>query len=116
MRRNKAVASLAVLSLAVLLAACVADTPSAPPPVVESPSITIQDERFDSDHVTIEAGDTVTWVWDDGSMPHDVSGEAFRSEIQTEGSFTHTFDETGDYPYVCTLHSGMRGTVTVVDA
>ena len=49
-------------------------------------------------------------------MPHDVSGEAFRSEIQTEGSFTHTFDETGDYPYVCTLHSGMRGTVTVVDA
>jgi len=21
----------------------------------------------------------------------------------------------GDYPYVCTLHSGMRGTVTVID-
>ncbi len=41
---------------------------------------------------------------------------AFRSEIQTEGSFSHTFDDTGDYPYVCTLHSGMRGTVTVVDA
>jgi Copper binding proteins, plastocyanin/azurin family len=56
---------------------------------------------------------TVTWVWDDEGMAHDVSGDGFKSEIQTEGTFSHTFEESGDYPYVCTLHSGMRGTVTV---
>ena len=114
MRRNKAVASLAALFLAVSLAACAADTPSAPPPVSQNPSITIQDQRFDSDHVTVEEGDTVTWVWDDGGMPHDVSGDGFRSEVQTEGTFSHTFEDAGDYPYVCNLHSGMTGTVTVV--
>ena len=105
----------AMLFLMVLLAACVADTPSAPPPAGDSPGITIQDQRFDSDHVTVEAGDTVTWVWDDGGMAHDVSGDGFRSEVQTEGTFSHTFEDAGEYPYVCTLHSEMRGTVTVVD-
>ena len=114
MRWNKAVASVAVLSLAMSLAACVAETPSAPPPVGESPTIRIQDQRYDSDHVTIEEGDTVTWVWDDGGMSHDVSGDGFRSDVQTGGTFSHTFEDAGDYPYVCTLHSGMRGTVTVV--
>ena len=115
MRRNKTVASLAVLFLAVSLAACASDTPSAPPPVADSPTVSIQDQRFNSDHVTIEEGDTVTWVWDDGGLSHDVSGDGFKSEVQTEGSFSHTFEDAGDYPYVCTLHSGMRGTVTVVD-
>ena len=106
---------MAVASLAVSLAACVADTPSAPPPVGDSPTISIKDQRFNSDHVTIEEGDTVTWLWDDDGMAHDVSGDGFKSEVQTEGAFFHTFEEAGDYPYVCTLHSGMRGTVTVVD-
>jgi plastocyanin len=115
MRRNKTLASLAVLFLAVPLAACAADTPSAPSPVADSPTISIQDQRFNSDHVTIEEGDTVTWVWDDGRLSHDVTGDGFKSEVQTEGSFSHTFEDTGDYPYVCTLHSGMRGMVTVVD-
>jgi plastocyanin len=48
-------------------------------------------------------------------MPHDVSGDAFASEVQSEGSFTHTFNDARSYPYVCTLHSGMKGTVTVVE-
>ena len=114
MRWNKAVASVAVLSLAVSLAACFADTPSAPPPVGDSPTISIQDQRFDSDHVTIEEGDTVTWVWGYGGVSHDVSGDGFKSDVQTEGTFSHTFEDAGDYRYVCTLHSGMRGTGTVV--
>lgn len=104
------------LAMTVFLAACVGSTPSAPPPVSESPTVTIKDMRFDADHVTVEQGDTVTWMWDDGDIPHDVSGDGFKSEVQSEGTFTHTFDETGSFPYVCSLHSGMRGTVTVVDA
>ena len=51
--------------------------------------------------MTIEEGDTVTWVWDDGGLSHDISGDGFKSEVQTEGSFSHTFEDAG--------------TVTVVD-
>lgn len=100
--------------MTLLLAACVANTPSSRPPVSESPTVKIQDMRFNPNHVTVDEGDTVTWVWDDGDMPHDVSGDGFRSEIQSEETFSHTFEDAGDYPYVCNLHSGMRGTVTVV--
>lgn len=116
MKRNTTLIWAALLALMVSLAACVADTRSAPPPAVEGPTVIIQDVRFDADHVTIEEGDTVTWVWDDAGMAHDVSGDGFKGEIQIEGTFSHTFEESGDYPYGCTLHSGMRGTVTVVDA
>ena len=116
--RHKQITALSALALTVLLAACVpsTDTSSPPPPVSQGPSVTIRDMRFDSDHVTIEKGDTVTWVWDDDDMAHDVSGDGFRSEIQTGGTFSHAFEESGDYSYVCTLHSGMSGTVTVVDS
>jgi plastocyanin len=108
----------AVLAPTLLLAACVpsTETSTSTPPVSASPPVTIQDMRFNSDHVTIEEGDTVTWVWDDDGMTHDVSGDGFRSEIQSEGTFSHTFEDSGAYPYVCSLHSGMRGTVTVVDS
>ncbi|MGH8952057.1 MAG: cupredoxin domain-containing protein [Acidimicrobiia bacterium] len=116
MRQNKKLMWLAAPVLAISLAACVENTPSPPPAVSESPTVTIQDMRFNRDHVTIEEGDTVTWVWDDGGTSHDVSGDGFKSEVQSEGTFTHTFDDAGTYPYVCTLHSGMKGTVTVVDA
>ena len=105
-----------MLAPTLLLAACVPSTETSTPPVSASPPVTIQDMRFNSDHVTIEEGDTVTWVWDDDGMTHDVSGDGFRSEIQSEGTFSHTFEDSGGYPYGCSLHSGIRGTVTVVDS
>jgi len=115
MRKHKTFTWLAGLAMTLVLAACGESTPSAPPPVSESPTVTIADMRFTPDHVTIEEGDAVTWVWEDGDISHDVSGDGFESEIQSEGSFTHTFDDAGSYPYVCTLHSRMKGTVTVVE-
>jgi plastocyanin len=103
----------AALALGALLAACVDDAPTTPPPVTDGPTVTIEDMHFTPSQVTIEAGDTLTWVWNDGVMSHNVSGDGFESETQSDGSFSHTFDVPGDFPYVCTLHSGMRGTVTV---
>jgi plastocyanin len=39
----------------------------------------------------------------------------FESEIQTDGTFTHTFEAAGSHPYVCSVHPGMEGTVEVAD-
>ncbi len=47
--------------------------------------------------------------------PADATPEGWKSgKPQSEGSFTHTFDQPGTYGYRCTLHGGMDGRVVVV--
>ena len=66
--------------------------------------------------VTIKVGDSVNWVNDD-NIPHTSTsnnGTAFSSGIINPGSsFRATFNTAGSFPYHCTLHPGMIGTVTV---
>jgi plastocyanin len=85
-----------------------------PPPVSDSPTVTLVDTSYEPRDVTIRAEDTVTWVWQDGAVQHDVVAESFRSEVQANGTYRHTFEEPGIYAYRCTLHPRMTGTVTVV--
>ena len=33
--------------------------------------------------------------------------------MATKGTFSHTFDQPGEYRYICALHPGMKGTVVV---
>jgi plastocyanin len=63
--------------------------------------------------VTIKAGQTVVWKFDDGSTAHNITGEGFRSPDRSSGTFSHTFSKAGDYKYDCTIHSGMNGEVVV---
>ncbi len=74
---------------------------------------------------TINEGDTVVWNWNSGGSPHSVrSGSCpggncthdglFDSTIKTGGSFSHTFNSVGSFPYFCAVHqSSMTGTITV---
>jgi plastocyanin len=75
-------------------------------------TVAVIDNEFDPADLSVSAGDTVTWEWK-GAIPHNVKGDGFESEIQDEGTFTHTFDSAGEYPYECTVHPGMEGTITV---
>ncbi len=75
-------------------------------------TVSVDDNVFEPETVEISAGDTVVWEWV-GVEPHDVSADEFDSEIQTEGSFEHTFEDAGSFPYTCTVHPGMEGTVEV---
>jgi plastocyanin len=68
---------------------------------------------FNPHTVTIKAGQTVAWKFDDGSIIHDVVGEGFRSPDQSSGVFLHTFAKAGTYNYQCVIHSGMNGVVIV---
>jgi plastocyanin len=101
--------------LALALAACGSDESSTTDVAAadsDGPTVVIEDLAFGPDALTIKAGETVTWVWND-SVEHDVSGDGFKSEIMSEGTFSHRFDEPGTYDYLCTLHPNMTGTIEV---
>jgi plastocyanin len=71
--------------------------------------------QFSPASITISAGDTVTWT-NKGSVPegHDVKGSGFESgKLQTGQTYSHTFSSAGTFPYICSIHPFMKGTVTV---
>jgi plastocyanin len=87
-----------------------ADTTEAP---AGGTTVTVENFEFNPETVTVSAGDSVTWTFQDAA-PHNVSGEGFESDNLSDGEeFSHTFDEAGTFEYVCTLHPGMAGTVEV---
>jgi plastocyanin len=89
-----------------------------PAPAAEggSAEVSMKDIKFSPEEVTVKAGDTVSWVNDDG-VGHDVTGDDFKSgepgAMQNGDTFEHTFDAAGTFEYVCTVHPGMKGTVKV---
>lgn len=116
MRVRRPPLMLAVLAATTLLAAgCDQGGDPADQPAIAGNEVEVVDNDFEPVHLEVATGDTVTWVWQ-GSSAHDVVGDDFASEALREGTFTHTFDEAGEYEYECTLHAGMTGLVTVTDA
>ena len=72
-------------------------------------------------HVTVSAGEEITWSNDDSAAHTVTSGTPseghdgnFDSSLFMSGStFSVTLDETGEYPYFCMVHPWMTGIVTV---
>ncbi|MCU0633713.1 MAG: Ig-like domain-containing protein [Gemmatimonadaceae bacterium] len=66
--------------------------------------------------LTIAVNGTVTWTF--GARPHNVvfgttAGAPANVPITSNATVSRTFPTAGTFTYDCTLHSGMRGTVTV---
>lgn len=72
------------------------------------------DNTYDPPVLEIAPGQAVRWVFE-GTAEHDVVAEdaSFVSELMREGSFTHVFDEAGEFPYDCSIHPEMTGVVRV---
>jgi plastocyanin len=104
------------------------DTPPPPPP--PPPAATIQvlgpngGNRFEPTEVTIQAGETVEWVWPAGSLDHNVvpdgGTQPASSGTLADGpeEYSFTFTTAGTYNYRCANHGtigggGMSGTVIV---
>ena len=109
------------LAAALVLAGCGDDgggaAASAAAPVTGVTRVAAKDNRFTPPAVQVPAGTTVTWAFEDGLVPHDVTGDGWRSgDPQRKGTFAHTFDRPGTYPYRCTVHDGMNGRVVVTGA
>jgi plastocyanin len=66
--------------------------------------------------VTVPAGTKVTWVNRD-DIPHTVVSEdltTFRSRpLDTDETFTFTFEKAGTYKYFCSIHPKMTASVVV---
>jgi len=65
--------------------------------------------------ITVKAGTTVTWTNRD-QEPHtivSVTGLFRSAALDTNESFSYKFDRPGTYPYLCTIHAGMVGTIVV---
>jgi plastocyanin len=109
------------LAAALVLAGCGDDgggaAASAAAPVTGVTRVAAKDNRFTPPAVQVPAGTTVTWAFEDGLVPHDVTGDGWRSgDPQRKGTFAHTFDRPGTYSYRCTVHDGMNGRVVVTGA
>jgi len=76
---------------------------------------TIDGTAFMPKRVRVKVGESVTWTNND-PFAHTVTSRAagFDSKtIAAGGSWTYLATRAGEFPYVCTLHATMRGTLIV---
>ena len=75
--------------------------------------------RFSPQDVSRPVGTTVTWIWGTNAVGHNVVPDAGDTPASSgvpasaPHSYSYTFNVPGTYPYHCTTHAGMTGTVTV---
>jgi plastocyanin len=81
--------------------------------------VRVMDNFFDARSVTLRQRSKVTFVWK-GTNRHNVrftkvpkGANRKGSKTRREGRWRRKFVKPGVYRYVCTLFSGMRGTITV---
>lgn len=81
-----------------------------------SAKITIQSLKYSPDTIQITIGETVEWVNDD-LTPHTVTsdsgGELNSGSMDVGATWRHTFNQSGTFPYFCTFHREMKGSVIV---
>lgn len=114
------------LLLAAALAACgssssggsAAVNPGSTPGVAAGPTVTIKDFKFTPSTLNVKVGTTVTFVQED-SVPHNATGTGSDDVIKSSSAlskgqtYTVTFTKAGTYPYMCSIHPYMTGTVVV---
>jgi plastocyanin len=83
--------------------------------------VTIDSSCYSPTVVRVQPGAAVTWTNRD-DVPHNILGAGGSwggshrdSNLLRGGSFSHTFETAGIFPYYCSLHPGMVGVVAVGD-
>ena len=131
MRHLRAV-SIGLITLALNSCGSSGGTEPPPPPPPPPPAggagvtVTVSNNDYSPDQVSVAAGTTVTWRWDsctgDGyggqvctahSVTFDDGGPS--ATARNDGSFARTFANAGSFTYYCTSHgrTAMSGRVSV---
>ena len=75
--------------------------------------VSMRNLRFDPVTIEIKRGDVVEWKNED-MVVHTATSASFDSGTIASGqSRRHTFPNAGDFPYACTFHPQMKGTIIV---
>ncbi|HWJ96577.1 MAG TPA: cupredoxin domain-containing protein [Acidimicrobiales bacterium] len=114
--------AVAASGLAAAVAALVMITSGSTPLVPVRPQhdhdalIAARDRSFDRADIEVEAGTTVEWR-NAGTRTHhlvrEFDGVTIDEDLPPGTTETATFDRPGTFPYFCTIHPEMAGTVTV---
>lgn len=83
--------------------------------------VTVRQFRYMPQELAVKAGSKVTWTNQDqilhtataGATPGTADGKFDGSMDGVGQSFTFTFDQPGTYPYFCSRHTSMTGTIVV---
>ena len=104
-----------VLSVVALVTALAWAGDQPPASDAKTAQVTIENFTFKPATITVPVGTTVTWTNRD-DMPHTVVAEdrSFRSNaLDTDETFSHTFNSAGTFVYFCSIHTSMVGKVIV---
>ena len=86
-------------------------------PVPGSATVTTPNQTFSPPTVTIAPGGQVTWQFSGSTHNVTFTGAAPAGgnipDVQPGNAVSRTFATVGNYPYQCTRHNGMTGTVVV---
>lgn len=131
--RNLAAAAAAVVLTAAVVGCTASASGTVAPSTGASPSsnsgsppgnaamaatVTVKNNKFVPDNVTIKKGGTITWKNEDG-YKHDATPDGNTDftavQLEANGSGTATFSKVGTTAYLCTIHPSMKAKVTVVE-
>ena len=117
MKKNKWIARFAVPAMIVLLLSLAGSTKvtANDQPSTPNAEVKIDNFSFGPQNLTVSAGTTVTWTNRD-DIPHTVvsTDGIFKSKVRdTDEKFSYTFAQPGTYPYFCSIHPKMTGTIVV---
>jgi plastocyanin len=110
---NRALVSLVAALGLVMVSMATGAAAGAAKPVTHT--VTIEGASFAPAQLTVTVGDSIVWVNKD-PYAHTATSEAggFDSgEIAPGKSWKYTAKKAGDFPYACTIHPSMKGTLHV---
>ncbi|GAB2736578.1 hypothetical protein GCM10010442_66900 [Kitasatospora kifunensis] len=84
-------------------------------PAAAAQAVNISGFAFSPASLTVPVGTTVTWTNHD-PVTHTVTSTGsgpLKGTVNAGATYSYTFTTAGTYAYVCTIHPGMAGTVTV---
>jgi plastocyanin len=106
---------LATVMVATLLLSAASPRSSANTPPPATAEVKVDNFSFGPATLTVAVGTTVTWTNRD-DIPHTVvsTDKVFKSKVlDTDEKFSFTFTKAGTYPYFCSIHPKMTGSVVV---
>ncbi len=100
-----------------------ANPATTPPPTLSKPDastakVSIKDIKFQPQNITVKEGQKIRWTNDD-PVPHTVTAKSnadFDETLKPGAFFETTMRNAGKINYVCTIHPGQTGTITIVPA